>query len=614
MRLKTDYNYNKGLSVLTEASKSFPNGSGVYKFIDSSESIIYIGKAKNLRKRISSYSIDNKQTRRIKTLISLTNKLEFIKTPTEIDSLILENNLIKKVKPPFNIRLMDDKSFPYIMISKGQEWPRIRKYRGKQTKENIFFGPFANVSIVDEVLQQLEKAFLIRSCSDNIFNSRKRPCILHQIKRCSAPCVGLIKSQEYSNLVNEAILFLKGKNPKLKHVLVKLMEDKSKQEDYEQAAIIRDRIKAISRINFEQYSDLNNNENFDIVFLYKKFSQIHVQLFFFRSGKNLGNKDFFLSEKLFEESETVLRQFLIFFYKRNTPPCEILINIDLKNTELIKGVISPNKSLVIKKPKKGKKLELMKLVSDNIQASSKDKLNIKDNEPKVLKRIYEKFKLKNFPFRIEVYDNSHQSGTDAIGAMIVYQNFEFLKSHYKRFNVKTKSDRIFDDYKMMAEMIERRFNFSEEWKKELPNLIIIDGGKGQLNTVKRILEEKKIFNIDLLSISKGKNRKSSEDKVHTITQNINLNNSDKEFYFIQKLRDEAHRFSISSHKAKRSRKMKNSIFDQIIGIGKKTKYNLLNYFGTIENIQGASLADLKKVDGIGSETAKKIYKEFNKIV
>ncbi len=581
MKLKTDYNYKRGLTVLRDASKAFPKGSGVYKFIDSSESIIYIGKAKNLRQRISSYSIDNKQTRRIKTLISLTNKLEFIKTPTEIDSLILENNLIKKIKPPFNIRLMDDKSFPFIMISKNQDWPRIRKYRGKQTAENIFFGPFANVSVVDEVLQQLEKAFLIRSCSDNIFNSRKRPCILHQIKRCSAPCVGLITSQEYSNLVNEAILFLKGKNPKLKNSLVKLMEDKSKQENYEQAAIIRDRIKAISRINFEKYSDLNNDENFDIVFLYKKLSQIHVQLFFFRSGKNLGNKDFFLSEKIFEESETVLRQFLIFFYKRNTPPSEILINFDLKNTELIKRIISPNKSLEIKKPKKGKKLELIKLVSDNIAASIKDRQNIKENEPKVLKSIYEKFKLKNFPFRIEVYDNSHLSGTNAIGAMIVYQNFGFSKNHYKRFNAKTKSDRIFDDYKMMAEMIERRFNFSEEWKRELPNLIIIDGGKGQLNTVNRILKEKKLFNIDLLSISKGKNRKSSEDKIHSITQNINLNNNEKEFYFIQKLRDEAHRFAVSSHKIKRSKKMKNSTFDQILGIGKKTKYNLLNYFGTI---------------------------------
>ena len=293
MKLKTDYNYNRGLNVLKRASKSFPNGSGVYKFIDSSESIIYIGKAKNLRKRISSYSIDNKQTRRIKTLISLTNKLEFIKTPTETDSLILENNLIKKVKPPFNIRLMDDKSFPFIMINKNQKWPRIRKYRGKQTSDNIFFGPFANVSIVDEVLQQLEKAFLIRSCSDNIFNSRKRPCILHQIKRCSAPCVGLITSKEYYDLVNEAILFLKGKNPKLKNSLVKLMEHKSKQEDYEQAAIIRDRIKAISRINFEQYSDLNNDENFDIVFLYKKFSQIYVQLFFLDQGRISVIKIFF---------------------------------------------------------------------------------------------------------------------------------------------------------------------------------------------------------------------------------------------------------------------------------------------------------------------------------
>ncbi len=614
MKLKTDYNYNRGLTVLKEASKSFPDGSGVYKFIDSSDSIIYIGKAKNLRKRISSYSIDNKQTRKIKTLISLTKKLEFIKTPTEMDSLILENNLIKKIKPPFNIRLMDDKSFPFIMITKTQEWPRIRKYRGKQTTDNIFFGPFANVSVVDEVLQQLEKAFLIRSCSDNIFKSRKRPCILHQIKRCSAPCVGLITPKEYSNLVNEAILFLKGKNPKLKNSLVKIMERKSKEENYEQAAIIRDRIKAISRINFEQYSDLNNSENFDIIFLYKKFGQIHVQLFFFRSGKNLGNKDFFLSEKIFEESETVLRQFLIFFYKRNTPPNEILINFHMKNTELIKKVISPNKNIEIKKPQKGKKLELMKLVSDNILASSKDKQNINDNEPIVLKNLHKKLKLKNFPFRIEVYDNSHLSGTDAIGAMVVYQNFGFSKNHYKKFNAKTKLNRIFDDYKMMAEMIERRFNFSEEWKKELPNLIIIDGGKGQLNKVDQILKEKKLLNIDLLSISKGKNRKPSEDKIHSLTQNISLSNNEKEFYFIQKLRDEAHRFAVSSHKVKRSSKMKSSTFDQILGIGKKTKYNLLNYFGTIENIQSASINDLKKVEGVGSQTAKKIYKEFNKIV
>ena len=614
MKLKTNYNYNKGLTILKKASKSFPNGSGVYKFIDSSESIIYIGKAKNLRKRISSYSVDNKQTRRIKTLISLTNKLDFIKTPTEIDSLILENNLIKKVKPPFNIRLMDDKSFPYIMISRNQEWPRIRKYRGKQTKDNIFFGPFANVAIVDEVLQQLEKAFLIRSCSDNIFNSRKRPCILHQIKRCSAPCVGLITPNEYSSLVNQAILFLKGKNPKLKNNLVKLMQSKSKQKDYEQAAIIRDRIKAISRINFEQYSDLNNSENFDIVFLYKKFGQIHVQLFFFRSGKNLGNKNFFLSEKLFEESETVLRQFLIFFYTRNTPPDEILVNFQIKNTELIKKVISPNKGLEIKKPKKGKKLELIKLVGDNILASNQNSQYINDDEHEILKKLYNKFKLKNFPFKIEVYDNSHLSGTNAIGAMIVYQNFGFSKNHYKKFNAKTKSDRIFDDYKMMGEMIERRFNFSDEWKKELPNLIIIDGGKGQLNTVNKILKEKKIFNIDLLSISKGKNRKPGEDKIHSLTQDVCLNNNEKEFYFIQKLRDEAHRFAVSSHKIKRSRKMRSSSFDQIIGIGKKTKYNLLNYFGTIENIQSASLADLKKVEGVGPETAKKIYKEFNKIV
>ena len=613
IQLKTNYNFKKGLALLKVASKSFPNGSGIYKFIDLKQNALYIGKAKNLKKRITSYLNDNKQSKRIKTFISLTNKIEFIKTPTESDSLILESNLIKSLRPPFNIRLMDDKSYPYILITSNNKWPRITKFRGKQNTNDTFFGPFANVGIVEQVLKQLERAFLLRSCSDNIFNSRKRPCILYQINRCSAPCVGKIKSNEYSKLVNEAILFLKGKNVNLKKSLVKKMESLSNQQQYESAAIVRDRIKAISRITFEQYSDLNNEENFDIVYIYEKFGQKFIQIFFFRAGKNLGNKDFFLTDKNIEEKETLLRQFLIFFYRRNHPPKEVLVNLELKNIEIIKKAIS-KKNVEIKKPLKGKKLELMRIVGENIKATNKQGLRDLDEKKNLLKSLSKMLQLKKFPHRIEIYDNSHLNGTDSVGAMVVYENNSFVKSLYKKFNIISLQERVNDDYFMLKQVIERRFNLSQTWKRDLPNLIIIDGGKGQLNIVYKVLKEKRINNIDIISISKGKKRISNNDKIHSINGEILLDKNGKEFHFLQTLRDEAHRFAISSHKMRRMKKIENSSFDKIQGIGKKIRNKLLNHFGSIDNVKGASLIDLKKVEGIGSSIAEKIYKEFNKNV
>jgi|TARA_B100000287_G_scaffold433411_1_gene495061 excinuclease ABC subunit C len=609
-----NFNYRKGLDILKVASTNFPSGSGVYKFLDERESPLYVGKAKNLKKRIFSYINDNKQTRRIKTLISLTHRIDFIKTPTELDALILENNLIKNLKPMFNIRLMDDKSYPFIMIGLSNKWARIKKFRGKQNTNDIFFGPFANVNIVDQVIQQLERAFLLRSCSDNIFNSRTRPCILYQIKRCSAPCVGKIKTNEYTELVKQAVLFLKGKNHNLKNSLVKKMQLLSKKQDYEGAAIVRDRIKAISRITFEQYSDLNKNENFDILYLYEKFKQKYIQIFFFRSGKNLGNKDFFLTDKMLEKSEILMQQFLTFFYKNNPAPNEILVNLDLKETKLIQKVISPTKSVEIRTPKKGKKLELLKIVGENIKATNKDMFNKIDNNKKILNKLSKVLNLKNFPHKIEIYDNSHLNGTDPVGAMVVYQNFSFSKHLYRKFNIFSSKERINDDYFMLKQVIERRFNFSKKWKYELPNLIIIDGGKGQLNIVKNTIKKLNIHNIDIISISKGKKRMVLNDKVHSLNGEIKFNKNEKEFYFLQQLRDEAHRFAVSSHTKKRMKRIDNSIFNKIKGIGKKTRSNLLNFFGTIANIQSASLADLKKVEGIGVNTAKKIYNEFNKNV
>ncbi len=463
MLRKTKYDYRKGLNILKESVRSFPNGSGIYKFLDSEKSTLYVGKAKNLKKRISSYINTVKQTNRIKTLISLTSSMEFIKTHTELDSFILENNLIKDLKPKFNVRLMDDKSFPYIVIEKSSTWPRIRKFRGKQNKDDIFFGPFANSNIVDEVIRQLERAFLLRSCSDNIFNSRKRACILFQIKRCSGPCVGLIDKKEYSELVNNAILFLKGKNLKIKEELITEMEQASKNQNFEEAALIRDRIKAITKISFEQYSDLNKNEDFDIVFLHQKYGQICIQIFFYRTGKNFGNKEFVFSNIHLDEPEIIFSQFLIFFYTSNQVPKQILINFELKDAPIIKSIISKktNTNVEIKKPKIGKKLELLKIVEENIKASINEKFKKNEKNQFILKTLHSKLKLNDYPNKIEIYDNSHFNGSNPVGAMVVYENYNFKKSSYRKFNIKAFQGKSNDDYFMLKQVLERRFNFSE---------------------------------------------------------------------------------------------------------------------------------------------------------
>lgn len=617
MLKKDKYDYHKGMKVLKQATKSFPNGSGIYKFLDDEGGVLYVGKAKNLKKRISSYVNSVKQTTRIKTLVSMTESLEFIKTHTELDSFILENNLIKELKPRFNIRLMDDKSYPYICISESDEWPRIRKFRGKQNKNDVYFGPFANSNHVDEVIRQLERAFLLRSCSDNIFKSRKRACILFQIKRCSAPCVSLIDNKKYSTLVKNAILFLKGKNTEIKKDLIDKMKSESKNQNFEEAAIIRDRIKAISKISFEQYSDLNTKQNFDIVFLYNRYDQVCIQVFFYRAGKNLGHKEFILSNLFLDEPNTILTQFLIFYYTNNLPPNQILINQDLKEIKFIKSIIyqSSDIKVTIKRPKIGKKLELLKIVEENIKAGINEKNRIIEQNNVILTSISNKLNLENIPKRIEVYDNSHFNGSNPVGAMVVFKNNNFQKSCYRKFNIKTSTETSNDDYLMLQQVLNRRFNLDEDWKKELPDLVIIDGGKGQLNIANKIFKEKKINNIDFISIAKGKKRNAGNETIYSnkIGKYI-FSKNDKELFFLQRLRDEAHRFAITSQKKRRLKKINSSIFDNVFGIGKETKSNLLLYFGSIENIKTASIKDLKKVPGIGNEIAEKIYKEFNKIV
>ena len=612
--IKFDYNF--GVKLIKSTLNKLPNGSGVYKFINLYNEILYIGKAKNLKKRVSSYTNLSKHSNRIKLLISSLKKIDFIKTHTESDSLILENNLIKKFKPRFNIRLIDDKSYPYILISTSKEWPQIRKYRGKINKKNSFFGPFSSSNSVDNILKQIEAAFLLRNCSDRMFSLRKRPCIKYQIKRCSAPCVNFISKEKYEKLVKEALDFLKGKNVDYKKNLIKEMEAESKLQNYEKAANLRDRIKALSKITNERYSDINSNEDFDIIFIKDKYEMIAIQVFSFRKGKNLGNKSFLFSDLIFDKTHEILEQFIMFFYSQNTVPKEIFVNEKLKNIDLFKNLLSKNINykVKIKLPLKGKKRELMKIVENNVDVVLNKKVSEKEKEKSILNEIQTILSLNKNPNRIEVYDNSHLNGTNPTGAMVTYEDLLFQKNSYRKFNIKTSKERVNDDYYMMKQVFERRFKFDKEWKKKIPDLIIIDGGKGHLNTVKKVLENLKINDLDIIAISKGINRNNGDETIHTNEKSINFDKRSQSLFFLQRLRDEAHRFAVSSTKSRHEKSLKNSIFDKIEGLGKKTKSNLLSYFGSIDNIKTASIGDLKKVPNIGTKMARKLYYEFNRNV
>ncbi len=612
--IKFDYKF--GVKLIKSTLNKLPNGSGVYKFINIYNEILYIGKAKNLKKRVSSYTNLSKQSNRIKLLISSLKKIDFIKTHTESDSLILENNLIKKFKPRFNIRLIDDKSYPYILISTSKEWPQIRKYRGKINKKNSFFGPFSSSNSVDNILKQIEAAFLLRNCSDRMFSLRKRPCIKYQIKRCSAPCVNFISKEKYGKLVKEAVDFLKGKNFDYKKNLIKEMEAESKLQNYEKAASLRDRIKALSKITNERYSDINSDEDFDIIFIKEKYEMIAIQVFSFRKGKNLGNKSFLFSDLIFDKTHEILEQFIMFFYSQNTVPKEIFVNEKLKNIDLFKNLLSKNTNfkVKIKLPLRGKKRELMKIVENNVDVVLNKRVSAKEKEKSILNEIKTILSLNKNPNRIEVYDNSHLNGTNPTGAMVTYEDLLFQKNSYRKFNIKTSKERVNDDYYMMRQVFERRFKFDKEWKKKIPDLIIIDGGRGHLNIVKKVLENFKINDLDIIAISKGVNRNNGDETIHTNEKSINFDKRSQNLFFLQRLRDEAHRFAVSSTKSRHEKSLKNSIFDKIEGLGKKTKSNLLSYFGSIDNIKTASIGDLKKVPNIGTKMAKKLYYEFNRNV
>jgi len=593
------------------------NSPGVYRMLDKKNQVLYVGKAKNLPNRLKSYVQDKNQTIRTERMLALTNNLEIVTTSSEAEALLLEANLIKKFKPKFNVLLRDDKSFPYIFIEKDCEWPQLSKHRGKKNKSGYYFGPFASAASANWTIKILQKIFLLRVCNDPVFKNRERPCILYQIKRCSAPCVSYLSKNEYSKLVSDAVLFLSGKSKSIQKKLSVEMEKSSEKMDYEKAAILRDRIKALTQIQSSQNISSTNLENADVISISQEAGKSCVQVFFYRSKQNWGNQSYFPSHDKYHSAEEVLASFITQFYENKNIPAEILLNKKIKDLNLIKAALEKKeeKFISIKIANKGNALKLSKMAEKNAKEALTRKIFESETNNKLLNELADKFKLNISPRLIEVYDNSHIQGSNSVGALIAFGSEGFVKKQYRKFNFKNKELKAGDDYGMLKEVFERRFSKIIRDKKQLdviiPDLVIIDGGKGQYSTGRKILDEYGFHDIPIIAIAKGRNRNKGDETFFHKTSAIKLSRREALLFFLQRLRDEAHRFAVSSHRMKRKKNLTKSLLDQINGIGRTRKRALLNYFGSARAVESASFDDLKKVEGIETSVAKKIHDFFH---
>ena len=605
-----------GQEVIKTKIKLIPNNPGIYKFLDDKNKIIYIGKAKNLPKRLLNYTSGSGLAIRTQRLISNIKEIEVITTSNESEALLLEANLIKKYKPRYNVLLKDDKSFPYIQIRLSDKWPQLTKFRGKHNQLDLFFGPFASTGSANWTIKMLQKVFQLRVCDDHNFNNRKRPCILHQIKRCSAPCTNEISQEDYEKSVNECVDFLNGKSRSIQKKFSKEMEIASNNLDFEKAAVLRDRIKSLTQIQSSQQINKNNFVDADLIVSYRIENVTCIVVFFYRSKQNWGNQCFFPKHDI-EDSETeVIGSFLAQFYENKIPPKEIILNIKPNNINLLEKALSDKykKKIIFKIPRQKNQLATINVAIQNAKENLQRKLLGSEKNNDSLKKLSEFFKLNFIPNLIEVYDNSHIQGSSAIGSFISFGEDGFLKNRYRKFNIKNPLTKPGDDYAMMNEVIHRRF--SKLVKKELdndtiPDLLIIDGGKGQYSTVRKKLDQLGFHDLQIIAIAKGKNRNEGNETFFYNNKEFKLSKNDSLLFFMQRLRDEAHRFAIYTHRKKRKKAFTKSLLDEIPGIGRGRKKLLLNHFGSAKEISGASMEDLKKVEGISEFIAQKIYNYFH---
>ena len=607
-------NLEQGKEILRSKIQFLSNGPGVYKMLDEKNTIIYVGKAKNLPNRLNSYVTSSYLPIRTERMISSTKNLEFIATQNEAEALLLEANLIKKNQPRYNILLKDDKSFPYIQITRSHLFPQITKFRGKQNKNDVFFGPFASAGSANWTIKTLQKVFLLRVCDDSIFNNRKRPCILYQIKRCSAPCTNEINQKNYNKLVEDSINFLNGKSALIQKKLSKEMEIESKKFNYEKAAIIRDRIKALTQIQSTQRINKNNFNNADLIVAFQKNNITCIEVFFYRSKQNWGNQAFFPKHDKDDSLEEIIYSFITQFYENKIPPDEIILSKKINDSELIKTALEKkyNKKINIKSPKNNSENLAIKLAIKNAELALEKKLLENENNDHFLSLINKEFNLGFNPNLIEIYDNSHIHGLNAVGSFIVFSKNGFVRKKYRKFNISKTDINPGDDYGMLKEVISRRFlKIKSNNDDESPDLIIIDGGKGHYNAARKILNELGHFNLNIISIAKGERRNQGDETFYYKDKKIKIKNNIL-LFFLQRLRDEAHRFAIFSHRINRKKTFTQSALDKIEGIGKTRKKLLLNHFGSVKLVESASIEDIKKIDGINDSVANKIYNFFNK--
>ena len=604
-----------GKEVIRKEIPLVPKLPGVYRMLNGKNEVLYIGKAKNLPNRLKRYVSEKNHIIRTERMLSQTSKLEITTTSNESEALLLEANLIKKYKPRFNILLRDDKSFPFIFIGNKDKWPQIKRHRGKKNKEGFFFGPFASAGSANWTIKMIQKIFQIRVCDDTVFKNRERPCILFQIKRCSGPCVGYVKEDEYKNSVKNAIEFVSGKSRKIQKSLSEQMERASEELDFERAAILRDKIKSLNIIQSSQRVNEANLVEADVIAGYKESGKTCIQVFFYRSKQNWGNQSFFPKHDPDENLSEILNSFIAQFYENKSVPSSIIINENIKEKELIEKTLTnkEGKQINISIAKKGSKLRVINQAIKNAKDSLNRKLYESQNNKELFEEVVKKFNLENNINLVEVYDNSHIQGTNSVGALIAYGEEGFIKKRYRKFNIKIEKNEK-DDYGMMREVLNRRFKRAIQEKNgylTLPDLILVDGGKGQYSAARDSLNELGLHDLPVIAIAKGKFRNSGDESFFYNGKKFKFAKNDPTLFFLQRIRDESHRFAVSAHRNKRKKGISKSLLDQIEGIGSIRKRALLNHFGSARAVESASLDEIKSVDGVEEKVAKKIYNYFH---
>ncbi|KDA03982.1 excinuclease ABC subunit UvrC [Hyphomonas oceanitis] len=611
----------RGVDVIKDNLKRLPGRPGVYRMFGDGGEVLYVGKARDLKARVSNYARLGGHTQRIARMILLTRRMEFVVTESETEALLLEASLIKSLKPRFNVLLRDDKSFPYILIRRNHEAPQIKKYRGTKHNEGDYFGPFASAGAVMQTLDTLQKAFLLRTCEDSVFNARTRPCMLHQIKRCSAPCVGLISKEDYTELADEAADFLRGKGADLQKRLAEEMDVAAEAMEFETAARLRDRIRALAHVRATQDVNPDGLEEADIFAIAMEGGVSCVQVFFIRAGQNWGATAHYPRHDSDQTVGEVLAAFLVQFYDKRPPPKLILVNEMPDQASLIGEALElkADRKIEIRRPERGSKRDLVTQAERNATEAVTRKLAETASQARLLDEVQKLFELETLPQRIEIYDNSHIQGTNAVGGMVVAGPDGFMKTAYRKFNIKDTDIEPGDDYGMMREVMRRRFARGLKEKavgndRNWPDLVLIDGGLGQLNAVLEALAGLGLGpdDVNLVSIAKGVDRNAGREQFFRPGRApFKLPETAPVLYYLQRLRDEAHRWAIGAHRAKRSADIARSPLDEIEGIGPARKKALLQYFGSARGVSRAKVADLMAVEGVNEALAERIYGHFH---